>query len=237
MKRTALKAEPRTVMGKKLKTLRREGILPGNVYGKDVPSVSLQVNLKEFEAVFKEAGETGLIDLQLDGEARPVLVKNLQLKFPERLPLHIDFYQVNLKEKVKAMVPLEVEGEAKAVTDQIGILLQQISEVEVEALPDKLPENIVVDVTALAAVGDQILVSDLKVDPDITILTDEAQVVVKIDEPVQEEPEEEAPAEEGAEGEEGAAAEGEEAEEKKEGETKEKDSNKEDSAVEEKKEE
>ncbi|MBI4096887.1 MAG: 50S ribosomal protein L25 [Candidatus Levybacteria bacterium] len=217
MKHAVLKADARQVVGKKVKKLRREGLLPANVYGKDLSSLAIQVNLKEFQTVFKEVGETGLIDLQVNGETRPVLVKNLQLQYPSHMPLHADFYQVNLKEKVKAMVPVEITGEAKAVLDKIGILLQQVSEVEVEALPDKLPENITVDVTNLANIGDQISVEDLKTDPDVAILTDPAQIIVKIDEPVQEEPEEPAPEEaaEGAEGE--AAAEGEKGEVKEEG--------------------
>lgn len=220
MKHAVLKADARQVVGKKVKKLRRDGLLPANVYGKDLSSLAIQVNLKEFQTVFKEVGETGLIDLQVNGETRPVLVKNLQLQYPSHMPLHADFYQVNLKEKVKAMVPVEITGEAKAVLDKIGILLKQASEVEVEALPDKLPENIIVDVTNLANIGDQIAVENLKTDPDVEILTDPAQIIVKIDEPVQEEPEEPAP-EEAAEGAEtDAAAEGKTGEAKEGGEEK-----------------
>ncbi|MBI4084718.1 MAG: 50S ribosomal protein L25 [Candidatus Levybacteria bacterium] len=217
MKHAVLKADARQITGKKVKKLRKEGFLPANVYGKDLKSVAIQVNLKEFQAIFKEVGETGLIDLQVNGETRPVLVKNLQLQYPSHMPLHADFYQVNLKEKVKAMVPVEVTGEAKAVTDKIGILLQQLSEVEVEALPNDLPENITVEVTNLATIGDQITIEQLQIPQGVTVLTDPGQIVVKIDEPVQEEPEE-VVAEEGAEAAEGeAAAEGEEGEAKEEG--------------------
>lgn len=212
MKHAVLKADARQVVGKKVKKLRRDGLLPANVYGKGLSSLAIQVNLKEFQTVFKEVGETGLIDLQVNNDTRPVLVKNLQLQYPSHMPLHADFYQVNLKEKVKAMVPLEVTGEPKAVTDRIGILLQQVSEIEVEALPNELPENITVDVTNLAAIGDQITVEQLQIPPGIAVMTDPGQIIVKIDEPVQEEPEEPAP-EEAAEGTEGeAAAEGEESE-------------------------
>ena len=217
MKHAVLKADARQVIGKNVKKLRRDGLLPANVYGKDLSSLAIQVNLKEFQAVFKEVGETGLIDLQVNNETRPVLVKNLQLQYPSHMPLHADFYQVNLKEKVKAMVPVEVTGEPKAVTDKIGILLQQLSEVEVEALPNELPENITVDVTNLAAIGDQITIEQLQIPQGVPVLTDPGQIVVKIDEPVQEEPEEPAP-EETAEGTEGeAAAEGAEGETKEEG--------------------
>ncbi len=215
MKHPQLKAEERTVLGKKVKKLRREGFLPGNVYGKGLNSYALQVKLSDFENVYKEAGDTGLVDLSYDGKSKPVLVKNLQMNHATRTLLHVDFYQVNLKEKVKATVAVVLTGEAKAVTDKVGLVLQTQSEVEVEALPDKLPENVEISVEQLAEIGDQITVGDLKAPEDVVILTDPAQTVVKIVEPTVEEPEPEA-----AEGEEGAAAEGETAEsgEKPEGE-------------------
>ncbi len=205
MQRHALNAQVRTVLGKKIKKLRQEGILPANVYGKELASVAIQVDLKEFQTVFKEAGETGLVDLKLDGQTRPVLIKNLQLEYPDRLPLHVDFYQVNLKEKVKTMVPIVVVGEAKAVAEKLGTLLQNSNEVEVEALPAELPENFEVNIEHLAAVDDQITVADLKPASGVEILTDPGQVIVKIAEIV-EEPEPEPEVAEGAEGE---AAEGE----------------------------
>jgi large subunit ribosomal protein L25 len=218
MKHPALKAEERTVLGKKVKKLRREGFLPGNVYGKGLNSYALQVKLPDFENVYKEAGETGLVDLSFDGKTKPVLIKNLQMNYATRTLLHVDFYQVNLKEKVKTTVPVVLTGEPKAVTDKVGLLLQTQSDVEVEALPDKLPENVEISVEHLAEIGEQITVADLKAPEDVAILTDPAQTVAKIVEPTVEEPEPEA----AAEGEEGAPAEGEaaegEGEEKSEGE-------------------
>ncbi|HVA96129.1 MAG TPA: 50S ribosomal protein L25 [Candidatus Acidoferrales bacterium] len=204
MKHPQLKAEERTVLGKKVKKLRREGFLPGNVYGKGLNSHALQIILSDFETVYKEAGETGLVDLTYDGKTKPVLIKNLQMNHVTRTLLHVDFYQVNLKEKVKTTVPIVLLGEAKAVTDKIGLVLQNLSDVEIEALPDKLPENIEISVEALAEIGEQLTVADLKAPEDVTILTDPAQTIAKVVEPVAEEPEPEVPAE-GTEG--GAAAE------------------------------
>jgi len=218
MKHPQLKAEARTVLGKKVKKLRREGLLPGNVYGKGLNSYALQVKAADFERVHKETGDTGLINLEFDGKTKPVLVKNLQMNFETRTPLHVDFYQVNLKEKVKAVVPVVLVGEAKAVTDKVGLLLQSLSEVEVEALPDKLPENVEINVEHLAEIGEQVTVADLKVSEDVTVLTDPSQTIAKVNELVVEEPEPEEPAEgeEGAEGEatEGETTEGETSEEK-----------------------
>ncbi len=212
MKRPVLKAEERKILGKKIKTLRREGILPGNVYGKGLSSIALQVQLADFEKVHKEVGDTGLIELELNDNHHPVLVKNLQMNYKSHTPLHADFYQVNMKEKVKATVPVVVVGEPKAVTDKIGLLLQTISEVEIEALPDHLAENIEVNVEHLAELDQQITVGDLKAPEGVEILSAPDQTVVKIAELVAPEPEPEPEvAEEDAEGE--APAEGEEAKE------------------------
>lgn len=212
MKRLQLKVEKRTVLGKKIKKLRKTGILPGNIYGKDIKSQAVQVPYKDFEPIYKEAGETGLIDVAVDGQLRPVLIHNVQLDHMTRLPLHADFFQVNLKEKVKTMVPVELTGEAKAVVDKVGMVLQTLSEVEVEALPESLPEKIEVNVETLAAVDDQFVVSDLKLPKGVTVLTDLGQVVVKITELVSKEAEEQATAEAAAA--EAAKAQGEEGAEK-----------------------
>jgi large subunit ribosomal protein L25 len=197
MKYPLLNAEARTVLGKKIKKLRREGLLPANVYGKGLSSQALQVMLSDFQAIYKEVGETGLVDLKVAGKSHPVLIKNLQMDYSSQLPLHADFYQVNLKEKVKTMVPIVLIGEAKAVSEKIGVLLQTLSEVEVEALPDKLPENIEVDVESLAEIDASVTVGDVKAGEGVAILTDPGITIVKISEPQKEEPVEVA-AEEGA---------------------------------------
>lgn len=192
MKRHKLTVEKRTVVGKKVKKLRKVGILPSNVYGKDVKSLAVQLPFTEFEKIYREVGETGLLDLEIDGEIRPVLIHNVQLDYLTHLPVHADFYQVNLKEKVKTMVPLVIVGEPKAVVDKLGILLQPLSEVEVEALPADLPENIEINVEPLAAVDAQIAVGDIKAPKGVEVLTDAGQVVVKIGELVTKEAAEEA---------------------------------------------
>ena len=215
MKRYKLKVEKRTVLGKMVKKLRREGILPCNIYGKGIKSEAVQVPQTEFEAVFKEAGETGLVDVALGEKTIPVLIHNMQKDFRGNV-LHADFFQVNLKEKVKTMVPLEIVGEPKAVLDKVGILMNIISEVEVEALPAELPEKIEVNVEHLANINDQITVADLQIPEGVTVLTEAEQVVAKIAELVTKEAQEQAAAEAAAAAEasaeatpEGAAVEGE----------------------------
>ncbi|MDO8452123.1 MAG: 50S ribosomal protein L25 [bacterium] len=214
----SLESEKREVFGRKLKALRRTGVVPANVYGKMTPSTSIQVNLKGFMKVFEEAGETGLVDLKVGKESKPVLIHNVQRNPVTDIPVHVDFLQVDLKQKVTVMVPLEFIGEAVAEKEEIGIVVRQLNEIEVEALPTELPESIEVDLSGLAQVDDAIKVSDLKVDTSkVEVKTDPEQIVAAVVEPAKEEViEEVAPAEgeEGAvpaEGEEGAASEGGEA--------------------------
>ncbi len=189
MKRHKLAVEKRKILGKQIKKLRREGILPGNIFGKNIKSTSVQIPLKEFSPVYKEVGSTGLVDLELDGKIIPVLIQDLQTDYKNNV-LHANFYQVNLKEKVKSAIPLEIVGEPKAVTEKVGLLMNILSEVEVEALPEDLPEHIEVNVDHLAAVDDQITVADLKVPAGVEVLTDATQVVSKIDELVSKEAQE-----------------------------------------------
>ena len=211
-KREVIKAEKRKILGKKVKQLRRDGFIPANVYGKDIKSQALQVVHKDFEKLFKTVGTSGLVDLEFDGKTIPVLIHNLQTDYHNNI-LHADFYKVNLKEKVKTEVALEFIGEPKAVTDKLGLLMPIMSVVEIEALPEALPENIQVNVESLATVDAQITIADIKTPEGVTILNDAGQVVVKISELVSKEAaeqaaEEEAAAEE-AKAEEGAPAEGE----------------------------
>jgi large subunit ribosomal protein L25 len=186
MKRYKLTAEPRKITGKKVKKLRREGVLPANVYGKDIKSQSLELPLKDFLEVFNEAGATGVVDLTYGKDTVPVLIHNLHTDY-RNTPLHADFFKVNLKEKVSAMIQIELVGEAKAELEKIGLVERIVSEVEVEALPTELPEKIEVDIENLAQVDDQILAQDLKMPEGVTLMSDPNQVIVKIGELVSKE--------------------------------------------------
>jgi large subunit ribosomal protein L25 len=201
-----LTVEKRKITGRKTKTLRREGILPANIYGKKEKSLSVQLEAKSFLPVFKEVGETGLIELKVadEKEARPVLIHNVQFHPVDETPLHVDFYQVDLKEKVTTKIPVELIGESSAVKDKIGILIQPLSEVEVEALPADLPEKIEVNISGLKAINDAVVVADVKLLEVIKVLTEGKEVLAKIEPLAKEEevvappPAEEAPAEEEA---------------------------------------
>ena len=190
MKREILSAEKRTITGKKVKHLRREGILPANIFGKAMKSISLQLPLKDFEKVFRIVHETGLVDLSVEKETYPVLIQNVHVHPMTHTPLHADFFKVNLKEKVKASVPLVGIGEAKAVLDKVGVLLQTLSEVEVEALPADLPEHIEVNVENLALIDESITIADIKSPTGVEILAEPTEMVFRIAELVSEEAEE-----------------------------------------------
>jgi large subunit ribosomal protein L25 len=206
MDKKVLNAETRKLDGRKVKTLRVQGLLPANIYGKNIKSLSIQVDKKEFEQVYSEVGETGLISLQVGKEERPVLVNNVQKHPTTDEPIHIDFRQVDLKTKVTAEVPVEVTGESPAEKQGIGTVVQYLNQVEVEALPGDLIEKFEVDTSKLAEVDQAIYVKDLKVDKSkVEIKTNGDEIVVKVEPPQKEEvvetpavaPEGEVPAEGG----------------------------------------
>lgn len=184
-----LNAEVRKIEGRKVKTLRKEGILPANVYGKKVKSQAVQVGLKDFDKIFAEVGETGLFTLKIGkSDDRPVLIHNIQLNPVTDKPVHIDFLQVNLKEKVEAEVPVELTGESPAEKQSIGTVVQYVKEIQVEALPTDLPEKFVVDVSELAEVDQAVFVKDIKVDRSkVEIKADSEEIVVKVEPPQKEE--------------------------------------------------
>jgi large subunit ribosomal protein L25 len=195
MKRHALKVEKRKILGKKVHKLRKEGLFPANIYGKGVKSVAVQVPYKDFEKVYKEAGETGIVDVDIAGEIRPSLIHNVQQDYYKHVLLHADFFQVNLKEKVKTMVKVVTVGEPKAVAEKLGLLMQTLNEVEIEALPTDLPDKIEVNVEPLAVLDAQITVGEIKLPAGVTILTDASQVVAKIGSLISKEAAEQAAAE------------------------------------------
>ncbi|MGB9706456.1 MAG: 50S ribosomal protein L25 [Microgenomates group bacterium] len=198
----SLKVEKRQVFGRKVKKLRSKGILPANIYGNKVKSLAVQVPLKNFLPVYQKVGETGIVELKVDGEnkIRPTLIHNVQFDPVSDQPLHVDFHQVSLEEKITANIPVEIVGRSPAVEQKIGVLIQPLTEVEVEALPTDLPGQFTVDISGLKEVDQAITVGDLKPPAGVKILTSPGQILVKIEPPAKEEvappPTEEAPTEE-----------------------------------------
>lgn len=183
MDRLSLKAEERKIVGKKVKALRKDGQLPGHVFGKGVDGENVLVPASEFIKVFKQAGETVLIDLKIGAEkVRPVLIREVQYDPMTDSPIHIDFYQVNLAEKVKVPVPIELVGDQpEKVHLGEAIVLQTLNQIEVEALPTDLIEKLEVDISSLKEIDDAITVGLLNYDRSkLTIHAPEEEIVVKL---------------------------------------------------------
>ena len=185
----SLKAQERTVFGKKVKHLRHDGKIPANVYGSSVKSKAVTVSESELKNILKAAGENSIINLNIDGEdkSRPTLIYKIQTSPLDRHLLHVDFRQVNLKEKIKTEVALELIGESKAEAEGNVVLLLK-NEVEIEALPTDIPENLTLDISKLEALGDTLTVQDIKIDTDkVKILLEPEEILVKVEEPKEEE--------------------------------------------------
>ncbi len=206
MSNYSVKANIRTALGRSVRALRRTGVVPANIFGKKIKSVAIQVEEKALKDVLKKAGETNLIDITVDGgKNHPVLVAGYSQDPVTGALLHVDFHEVDLNVKTTAMVPLKAVGESEAV--KAGkVLVVQRNELEVEALPANLPNEIEVDITTLVEVGSTIHAKDLKLDRSkVSLMVEDEEVIATIQEPAVEE----APvAPEGAEAE-GAPADGE----------------------------
>jgi len=178
-----LKAKIRKDLGKKVKKLRKKGIIPAVLYGPKIENIPLEVDLKEFEKVYKAAGESSLIKLQIEKKDFLVLIHAVEINAISQKPIHIDFYQPRLDEEITVTVPLVFEGEAPAVKDLGGTLVRNIHEVEVKALPQDLPHEIEVNIEKLKSFEDSILIKDLIVPKEVKILREPDEIVALVTPP------------------------------------------------------
>lgn len=180
-----LTAKIRTETGKKLQPLRDSARIPGVVYGHKVKNILFSVDEKEFHKVFKTAGESSLIELDIEGEKekRMVLVHEMQKDPVSDIVTHIDFLQPSLKEEVQVKIPLVFEGTSVAVKDLGGTLVKNMSEIEVKALPQNLPHEIKVSIDGLNTFEDHILVKDLILPKDVKITIQPEEIVVSVSAP------------------------------------------------------
>ncbi len=176
----SLKAANRDVFGKKLKKIRKEGQVPGNIFGTDFKSQAVSVESKDFNRAFKVAGETGIVYLKLDKQEIPTLISNVQTHPIHDFTLHIDFRKVDLTKTVEAQVPIKIVGESVAVEQKGGVLLTQIHEVTVEALPQDIPHDIEVDISKIQEIGEEIKVADLSKSDKYKILEEPDRVIVSV---------------------------------------------------------
>jgi large subunit ribosomal protein L25 len=202
-----LRAEPRSVVGKKVKRLRREGRIPGVVYGPVVEgTVQVSVDRREFDKFYHRAGHSTLFTLEWDGAKQPVFIREVQLEPVRHDPLHIDFFAPNLLKELTASVPVVLHNPNQNAE---GILNHVHTEIQLRGLPTAMPHQIDADISHLVQVGDALRVADLALPEGIAAVTHEDDVIVSLVaqyvEPVEEVEEEEVEGEEAAE----AAAEGE----------------------------
>ena len=180
MDQIELSAEPRAVIGKQVKALRRQGVLPANIYGGG-ESTPIQVEARPALHALARAGKTQLIRLSLGGgQATNVMVKDYQ-RHPTRGDLlHVDFYRVAMDQKLRVDVPVRLHGDAPASKTYEGTVYPQLATVSVEALPDRLPEAIDVDISVLEDLDSTIHVRDLPAPEGAVIVTDPDELVVKM---------------------------------------------------------
>ena len=173
---------PRQIVGKRVATLRREGVLPANIFGRGLDSLAVQMPHRVARELLIHHGKDNLVNLQVEGEAapRPVVVRNFQRHPVTREVLHLDFYQVDLMRPIQGTVPVRLTGEAPAVHVYQALLLSGVDSIHVEALPADLPEHLEISVEGMTELDSVITVADLDIPAGVTVLTDPETVVAHI---------------------------------------------------------
>lgn len=165
------------------KVLREKGEVPSVLYGPKTDPISLKINQKEFNKLYREVGETSLVKLNFEDEERKVLIHDLQKHPVSGKVIHIDFYQPSLTEKTTAQVPLVFVGKSKAVEDEAGTLIKSMDEIEVKALPQDLPSEIEVDISTLETFSDYIYVKDLDLPKEVEVDKEKETIIASVQPP------------------------------------------------------
>ena len=181
MATTDLNVSPRTVLGKKVSRLRREGLVPANIYGRHIESTAISVPAVELRRVLRASGHTGLISIAIAGDSAPrtVLVRDVRREAMTGNMLHVDFQQVSMTVRMTVRVPVVLIGQAP-VADIGGVVYPALDSIEVECLPGDIPQHVEVDISGMSTPDAMIHVSDLVVPGDVTILTDPALVLASV---------------------------------------------------------
>jgi large subunit ribosomal protein L25 len=184
MEKINLETKNRDVFGKKTNKERKKGQIPAVVYGKGIESKNIWVNLVDFKRLINKSGESTIITLTIDGkEDRNVLIYETQKDPVRNSFIHIDFFQVNMKEEIETKVELEYVGEAPAVKELGGVLVKSLDDLEVKCLPADLPSSIRVDISSLKTFEDRICVKDLDISPKVEVGIDPDTVVALVSPP------------------------------------------------------
>lgn len=189
MEKLVIAAEKRSTIGKQVGVLRREGKLPGVIYGHKFEPTAILMDLKEATRVLNQATSSSIVTVVLEGKEIASLVRERQRDYLKNRFIHIDFQAVSLTEKIRTAVNIEFTGIAPAVKDFNGVVVDGLNSVEVEALPSDLPERFVLDISVLKEIGDSILVKDLVVPANVELLTPEDEMLILITSPAGEEEE------------------------------------------------
>lgn len=176
-----------------LAAIRTSGMVPAVFYGAGKPTTSISVGQKEFEKIWKEAGESSTISLTVGSEKIDVLIHEVQFDPLKGTPIHVDFLAVDMNKPIQVSVPVEFDGVSPAVKGNLGTLIKVMHEIEVKALPKDLPHAIHADLTKIAALHDQILVSDLQFPAGVTPVAHADDVVASLAAQVEEKDEPQAP--------------------------------------------
>lgn len=182
-----LKAERRTVTGKKVARLRREGLMPAIVYGEKVNAQAIAVSLVSFAKVLKEAGESVMITLNVEDAPHHVLIHDIAYDPIRGFPIHADFHAVRMDKVLRVKVAFVFTGLAPAVKDLGGVLVKVLHEVEVEALPQDLPHELTVDSSSLVDFNSRIFIKDILLPKGVSIVGTVTDVVALVEPPRSEE--------------------------------------------------
>lgn len=189
----SLDAQLRTVIGKKVARLRREGIVPATVYGKGISPISIQIDSRTFAKTFRSAGRTALIELHIPQQPnQSAFVHAIQRHPVSRQIIHVDFRVVNLREEITVDVPVVLVGESPLVTREEAVLNHALNTVQVRALPAQLPQHLNVDISGLDDLTKSVYVSDLPTSDEYAILNDPEELVASLTASRMEQEEEEA---------------------------------------------
>jgi len=178
MEKYILEAQKREVIGKKVKALRREGMLPAVIYGSGIDPQPITLDTKAVMQTLKIVGANTLITIKLGKKEHLTLVRDIQREVIMRNLLHIDFQAVSLEEKISTSLPLKFVGDAPVLTEFDSIISTALDELQIEAKAKDLPDSIVVDISVLMEIGDNILVKDLVIPGEVTVLDDPDELVV-----------------------------------------------------------
>jgi large subunit ribosomal protein L25 len=190
MEKVVLKATPRTATGRQVRALRRSGILPAVIYGHNVEPISISLEGREAGRTLGRLSSSSLITIDLEGKEYPTLVREKQQNHIKRTLIHVDFMVVSLSERIRANVSIVLTGNSPAVKDFNAMLINGLSELEVEAFPQDLPESIVVDISTLIKIGDGIHVRDIVLSDKVQVLDTPDEMIVLATAPAKEEVEE-----------------------------------------------